>query len=52
MGQKPNETETDLVKYLLCWIRNDLLNIIRMPHDALLDEIIAELQQIEDILYH
>jgi hypothetical protein len=49
--QKPNETETDLVKHLLCRIRNDLFNMIRISRNASLEEIIAEVQQIEDILY-
>ncbi|CAF2508965.1 unnamed protein product [Rotaria sp. Silwood2] len=49
--QKPNETETDLVKHLLCRIRNDLFNMIRISRNASLDEIIAEIQQVEDILY-
>jgi hypothetical protein len=49
--EKPNETEIDLVKHLLCRMRNDLFNMIRISRNALLDEIIAEVQQIEEILY-
>lgn len=49
--QKPNETETDLVKHLLCRIRNDLFNNIRISRNASLDEIVAEVQQIEEILH-
>jgi hypothetical protein len=50
--QKPKETETDLVKHLFCRMRNDLLNMIRVSRSASLDEIIAEVQEIEEILYH
>ena len=39
------------MKHLLCRIRNDLFNRIRISRNASLDEIIAEVQQIEDILY-
>ena len=48
---KPNETETNLVKHLLCRIRNDLLKLLKVSRNASLDEIIADVQQIEDILY-
>ena len=49
--QKPKETERDLVKHLFCRMRNDLLNMIGISHNASLDEVITEVQQIEDILY-
>jgi hypothetical protein len=49
--QKPKETEADLVKHLFCRMRNDLLNMIGVSRNASLDEIIAEVQQIEEILY-
>lgn len=49
--QKPKETETDLVKHLFCRMRNDLLNMIGTPRNTSLDELIAEVQQIEEILY-
>jgi citrate synthase len=49
--QKPKETEADLVKHLFCLMRNDLLNEIGISRTASLDEVIAEVQQIEDILY-
>ena len=50
--QKPKETEADLVKHLFCRMRNDLLNMIKVSRSASLDEIIAEVQEIEKILYH
>jgi len=49
--QKPKETEADLVKHLFCRMRNDLLNMIGVSRNASLDEVIAEVQQIEEILY-
>ncbi|CAF2854840.1 unnamed protein product [Rotaria sp. Silwood2] len=49
--QKPKETEGDLVKHLFCRMRNDLLNMIGTPRNVSLDELMAEVQQIEEILY-
>lgn len=49
--QRPNETEEDLAKHLLCRIRNDLYNMIKICHTASLNEIVAEIQQIESCLY-
>ncbi|CAF3380477.1 unnamed protein product [Rotaria socialis] len=49
--QKPKEIEADLVKHLFCRMRNDLLNMIGTPPNTSLDELIAEVQQIEQILY-
>lgn len=49
--QKPHETESDLVKHLFCRMRSDILNMIRIPHSAPLDKIIAEVQHIEEILH-
>ncbi|CAF4279727.1 unnamed protein product [Rotaria sp. Silwood2] len=49
--QKPKETEADLVKHLFCRMRNDLLNMIGTPRNVSLDELMAEVQQIEEILY-
>ena len=46
--QKPKETETDLAKYLFCRMRNDLLNMMGAPRNITLDELIAEVQQIEE----
>lgn len=48
---EPNETETDLVKHLLCRMRGDLLTLLKMPRNRSLEDIIATAQQIEDILY-
>ncbi|CAF1176971.1 unnamed protein product, partial [Rotaria magnacalcarata] len=49
--QKPKETEADLVKHLFCRMRNDLLNMIGTPRHVSVDELMAEVQQIEEILY-
>ena len=40
--QKPNETETNLVKHLLCRMRNDLLKLIRISRNASLNDIIVQ----------
>ena len=49
--QKPNETDVDLVRHLLCKMRNDLLIMIGAPRGATLDETIGEAQKVEEILY-
>ena len=49
--QKPKETETDLVRRLLCKMRSDLLHMIGISRGESLDEIIIEAQKIEEILY-
>ena len=49
--QKPNETEADLIKHLMCKMRNDLLTMIGAPAGESLDEIILEIQGIEEIIY-
>lgn len=49
--QKPNENENDLVKHLLCKMRNNLLNMIGVSRCESLDEIILEAQKVEEILY-
>ncbi|CAF4077516.1 unnamed protein product [Adineta steineri] len=49
--QKPKETEVDLVKHLLCKMRNDILTMIGVARGATLDEIIMEAQKVEEILY-
>lgn len=49
--QKPNETEDDLVRHLMCKIRNNLLTMIGVSRCGSLDEIIAEAQKVEEILY-
>ncbi|CAF3796224.1 unnamed protein product [Rotaria sp. Silwood1] len=49
--QKPKETEADLVKHLFCRMRNDLINMIGTPRNVSLDELMAEVQPIEEILY-
>ena len=49
--QKPNETEADLIKHLMCKMRNDLLTMIGVSKWESLDEMILEAQRIEEILY-
>lgn len=47
MEQRPNETEEDLAKHLLCRMRNDLCDIVKIRDATSLEQIIAEIQQIE-----
>ncbi|CAF5081311.1 unnamed protein product, partial [Rotaria magnacalcarata] len=49
--QKPNETENDLIRHLMCKMRNNLLTMIGISRCESLDEIITEAQKIEEILY-
>ncbi|CAF1465673.1 unnamed protein product [Rotaria sordida] len=49
--QKPNETESDLIRHLMCKMRNNLLTMIGISRCESLDEIILEAQKIEEILY-
>ena len=49
--QKPSETETDLIKHLMCKMRNDLLTMIGVSNYESLDELIIEAQKVEEILY-
>jgi hypothetical protein len=51
MKQKPKETEVDLIKHLLCRMRDDILTMIGVSQDASLDEIIMKAQIAEEILY-
>ncbi|CAF1489068.1 unnamed protein product [Adineta ricciae] len=48
---KPDETESNLAEHLLCRMRTDLLKSVKLSRNASLGEIMAEVQQIEDILY-
>jgi hypothetical protein len=49
--QKPNECENDLVKHLMCKMRNNVLNMIGVSRCESVDEIISEAQRVEEILY-
>ncbi|CAF5068825.1 unnamed protein product [Rotaria magnacalcarata] len=49
--QKPNENEDDLIRHLMCKMRNNLLTMIGVSRCESLDEIIIEAQKIEEILY-
>lgn len=49
--QKPKETEIDLVKHLLRRMRNDILTMIGVSHNASLDEVMIAAQEVEDIIY-
>ncbi|CAF1522764.1 unnamed protein product, partial [Rotaria sp. Silwood1] len=49
--QKPNETEDDLIRHLMCKMRNNFLTMIRISRCGSFDEIIIEAQKIEEILY-
>ena len=49
--QKPNETENDLIRHLMCKMRNNLLTMIGISRCESLDEIIIEAQKVEEILY-
>jgi hypothetical protein len=49
--QKPNECENDLVKHLLCKMRNNLLSMIGVSRCGSVDELIHEAQRVEEILY-
>jgi hypothetical protein len=49
--QKPKETETDLIRHLLCKMRQDLLSMIGVSKCESIDEIVIEAQKIEEILY-
>ena len=49
--QKPNETEDDLARHLMCKMRGNLLTMIGISRCRSVDEIIMEAQKIEEILY-
>ena len=49
--QKPNETENDLIRHLMCKVRNNLLTMIGISRCESLEEIIIEAQKVEEILY-
>ena len=49
--QKPNETEDDLVRHLMCKMRGNLLTMIGISQCRSVDEVITEAQKIEEILY-
>ncbi|CAF1515182.1 unnamed protein product [Adineta ricciae] len=49
--QKPNENEDDLVRHLMCKMKNSLLSMIGISRCESLDGIIMEAQKIEEILY-
>ncbi|CAF3338172.1 unnamed protein product [Rotaria socialis] len=49
--QKPNETENDPIRHLMCKMRNNLLTMIGISRCESLDEIITEAPKIEEILY-
>ncbi|CAF2775681.1 unnamed protein product [Rotaria sp. Silwood2] len=49
--QKPNETENDLIRHLMCKMRNNLLTMIGISRCESVDDIIIEAQKIEEILY-
>ncbi|CAF4045550.1 unnamed protein product [Adineta steineri] len=49
--QEPSESEPDLVRHLMCRMRNDLLNMVKISQNTSLDELITEVQQIEEVLY-
>lgn len=49
--QKPNETEDDLARHLMCKMRDNLLTMIGISRCRSVVEIITEAQKIEEILY-
>jgi hypothetical protein len=49
--RKPNETEDDLIRHLMCKMKNSLLAMIGVSRYETLDEIIFEAQKVEEILY-
>jgi len=49
--RKPNETEDDLIRHLICKMRNNLLTMIGVSRHETLDELIFEAQKVEEILY-
>ena len=49
--QKPNETENDLIRHLMCKMKNNLLTMVGISRCESLDEIISEAQRVEEILY-
>jgi hypothetical protein len=49
--QKQKETETDLIRHLLCKMRQDLLSMIGVSKCESIDEIVIKAQKIEEILY-
>ncbi|CAF5060561.1 unnamed protein product, partial [Rotaria magnacalcarata] len=49
--QKPNENEDDLIRHLMCKMRNNVLTMIGISRCGSLDEIIIEAQKVEEILY-
>lgn len=51
LEQKPEEEESDFIKHLFCKMRTDMLTLMNATRSASLEEIIAEAQQVEEILY-
>ena len=49
--QKPNETESELIRHLMCKMRNSFLTMIGISRCASRDEIVMGAQKIEEILY-
>ena len=49
--QKPNETEVDLRKHVLCRMRNNLMMMIGMARGGTLEEILEEAHKAEELLY-
>jgi hypothetical protein len=49
--RKPNETEDDLIRHLMCKMKNNLLTMIGVSRYETLDELIFEAQKVEEILY-
>ncbi|CAF3343962.1 unnamed protein product [Rotaria socialis] len=49
--QKPNENEDDLIRHLMCKMKNNLFTMIGISRCGSLDEIIIEARKIEEILY-
>lgn len=51
LEQKPKETEDEFIKHLFCKMRTDMLTLMSANRVSTLTEIIAEAQQVEEILY-
>jgi hypothetical protein len=49
--QKPNETEDNLIRHLMCKMKNNLLTMIGVSRCDTLDEIVFGAQKVEEILY-
>lgn len=50
--QKPNETENDLMRHVICKMKNNVLTMMGISRCESLDEVIIEARKIEEIIFN